>query len=484
VYWLIGARDGWVLALQLLVGATTPVWLFLGGKRLFGERIAFWAGLFTAVYGPLAYYECMVMKTFLLPWLVAIALYAGLRYREGLGSGWLGLAGVAIGLMCLVQESHALLGLPLALWVWDVGREAGCSRLRTVANVAWLTLAVVMPVVPCAIRNYMVCGEPVLVTVGGGEVFYIAHGPDAEAVYSPPPFVTADASQEHRDFVAEAERRTGRRLTRQQSSRYWFREAWRYAVAHPWRELVLTVQKANVLFKDFEVPDSASFAETRRLVPLLYVMPTFGWFAWLGFLGVLVCLKSVRRFQLPLGMAAVLVLSVLLTYNFGRFRIALVPLWMLLAAQGLAWIGSAWRRRAEPLTALALVGAVLFVALATLWSFVPPARADYRISLVLRDALRASADGDLLQAEAKFREALQFGHESGDEAAIRNNLGVVLARQGRLEEAAEQFCEAVRLNPEYHDAQQNLLQARAALRAAGKGTKDTAPPPVPGQGAS
>ena len=59
-----------------------------------------------------------------------------------------------------------------------------------------------------------------------------------------------------------------------------------------------------------------------------------------------------------------------------------------------------------------------------------------------------------------------------------------MARQGRLEEAAEQFCEAVRLNPDYHDAQQNLLQARAALRAAGKGTKDKAPPPVPGQGAS
>ena len=142
VYSLIGPQDGWVLAGQMLLGATLPVWLYLCGQRLFGDRIArqgrgqselplgpkstqssitrpannvAWvAGLCSAVYGPLLYYECMIMKTFLLPLLLMILLYAGLRYGESLRTGWLGLAGIATGLMCLVQENHLLLWLPAA----------------------------------------------------------------------------------------------------------------------------------------------------------------------------------------------------------------------------------------------------------------------------------------------------------------------------------------------------------------------------------
>lgn len=464
VYRLIGPHDGCVLALQVLLGAVTPLLVFGSGRRLLTDRGAFWAGLLTAVYGPLVYYDCMLMKTFLLPLLVAAFLYVGLRYGESRHPGWLWPAGLFLGLMCLVQENHVLLAAPLLSWVWHVDgrtRPAWRRRLRSTAIIAFATA---LSIIPCAVRNYLVSGKLVLVTVGGGEVFYIAHGPDAQAVYSPPSFVTADASQEHRDFLAEAERRLGRQLTRQECSRYWFGEALRYAARHPGRELALSIHKALVLFQDFEVPDSVSFAETRQRLRLLYALPTFGWFVPWGAIGVLVSLRSFKRFQLPLGLAAMLVLSVLLTYNFGRFRIALVPVWMLFTAQGFGWFASVWRRRSEPMAAMAAVGCLLFVILATAAAYLPQTGADYTLSRTMRDAASALNAGDLAGAEARFREALRIGRGTGDEAAIHNNLGVALARQGKLEEAHEHFFAAVQLNPQYTDAQQNLSRLREHLR--------------------
>ena len=51
-------------------------------------------------------------------------------------------------------------------------------------------------------------------------------------------------------------------------------------------------------------------------------------------------------------------------------------------------------------------------------------------------------------------------------APAHNNLGLALARLGRLREAAQQFAEAVRLAPNYQEARDNLAREQEQLRAA------------------
>ena len=46
----------------------------------------------------------------------------------------------------------------------------------------------------------------------------------------------------------------------------------------------------------------------------------------------------------------------------------------------------------------------------------------------------------------------------------RNNLGVMLMERGRLDEAAEQFAEALRVVPGYAQARANLERTLAAAR--------------------
>ena len=62
---------------------------------------------------------------------------------------------------------------------------------------------------------------------------------------------------------------------------------------------------------------------------------------------------------------------------------------------------------------------------------------------------------DSHQAEPVDRAARRAGPDAA-EADAQNNLGIVLAGQGRLVEAAARFQQAIRLKPDYPDAHNNL----------------------------
>ena len=63
--------------------------------------------------------------------------------------------------------------------------------------------------------------------------------------------------------------------------------------------------------------------------------------------------------------------------------------------------------------------------------------------------------GSLDYAEAALRRAVA---EEPDDAALWNNFGVVLARSGRMDGAADAFARAIDLEPGHEDAAANLHQ--------------------------
>ncbi|REJ97360.1 MAG: tetratricopeptide repeat protein [Planctomycetota bacterium] len=401
---LVGPRDEIVLILQLLGGVATCGLVYACSWRLFDRATAVVAGLIAAVYGPFLFYDLMLMKSFLSPLLTMMALWAALRYADALQLRWMAVCGLAIGLATLVRENHLLLLLPMLVWIATRPTAAPLSRRHQLAAAVVLGLSFATIVLPVTWRNWAVGKELVLVTAGGGEAFYMAQGPYAAAVYNPPPFITAKSGREHEDFRIEARRRTGRDLTRGESSRYWFGEGLAAVADDPLRALQLTWAKLLVLLRDEEIPDNQSYAVTRGEVPLLYAVPSFGWIVGLGCAGLILACGDVRRYQLLLGMTLMHVLSVILFYNFGRFRLGLMPLWILLAASAATFIWNRFRsgkwRTAEPAVVLVVVALVMSV-LAFVGPSAAPTLAKESVDFDL--AVRA---GDLDRAEEILREQL------------------------------------------------------------------------------
>lgn len=406
-----------LLIIQSLFGVLGCWLIFRCAEKLFDRPTAIVAGLLQATYGPGVYYESLVMKSFLSPLLTTVALYGLLRFTNHYRKAWLYVSGTSVGLACLVRENHLLLLIPIAVWLYFQRRESEAAGsaiaprlLQRIAPILHLSLAATLVLLPSAIRNFAVSGEVVAVTSGGGEVFYIAHGPYASGFYSAPPFVTANPFLEHEDFRQEASRRKDDGLTRSESSRYWFNQGLKSIVANPTRTLRLTIEKALILFNDFEVPDGENYVVARRFIGLLNALPTFGWIGGLALIGTVVTVFRTGRGRIVVGLAAMHAVSVLLLYNFARFRLGMMPMCMLLAAVGVVWLVTTLRQSSLRRRSVAIIAAGVAI-IVTVGMFRPPLGGlppGHRAGSALQTGQFALISGDDDLALKHFQQILEI----------------------------------------------------------------------------
>ncbi len=352
-----------ILVAQSLVGCGTVLLAYVAGRRLLDERHGLLAGLLLALYGPFIFYEGMVMKTFLSPFftILLVLLFDLARERAAAGTRrvfWIfALTGAVYGLTTLDRDNFILLAPVLAVLALILGGGLGRRGLRAAAA---FTLGAVLVIAPVTLRNWAVAHEFVLLTTGGGEVFFIGNNADANGLYVPPPFVRPDPRYEHADFIDRASEISGHPLTPMQSSWFWFREGLKFIQEEPGAWARLLVRKMVHFWNFYELPDNLDYEVAQEFSPLLHklnvalppspwptlkvpagggFMPvrlhlwlTFGTLAPLGLLGLLLTRRRWRRllpsYVLLFGYTG----TVLLFFNFSRFRVPVVPLLALFAS--------------------------------------------------------------------------------------------------------------------------------------------------------
>src|SRR5262245_7753858 len=396
----IGADVTRILVFQACVGTGTVLLTYVLGRRLFGHWHGMLAGLLIAFYGPFLFFEGMVMKTFLSPFLTVLLLLVLDVARQEASGGvvtgadgapppapatlgrratWLfGLGGVVYGLATLDRDNFILLAPALALLALWLG--GGLSR-RGLRSAAAFTLGTVLMIAPVTLRNWIVSHEFVLLTTGGGEVFFIGNNADANGLYVPPPFVRPDPKYEHADFIARASEIEGRSLSPMESSWFWFREGMRFVMEEPLAEVRLLGRKLVHFWNWYELPDNLDYGIMQTFSPLLralnpvlpphpvptlavpagsgawfpiriHLLATFGTLAPLGIAGIAL---TWRRWRTLLPLYVLLfgyMATVMLFFNFSRFRVPIVPILALFAAEGLSGAWRALRRLFDLIAAL------------------------------------------------------------------------------------------------------------------------------------
>ena len=185
-YATAGAREGTARIVELLLGLATIVVAYLLGRRISCRPAGLLAAFAVAVYPPFIhsvgalYSEPPAMFT--LPAAVLAFLWAG----DGLATRssrarWLA-PGFLFGLTAMFRPEYLLVGMAFAvLALIRVGRARGWKP--GLAGAALLVAALLLPIVPWAIRNQVVLHRTVPISTGGGKALYVGTFLPADGEY-------------------------------------------------------------------------------------------------------------------------------------------------------------------------------------------------------------------------------------------------------------------------------------------------------------
>ncbi len=468
VYALFGPHRLVAVAIQLALGALVAPLLFAASDRALGRGPAIAAGILAATYVPAIYYEGLILKTWMELLFTAAAFWTLSRAIASSGRAFWCAAGIFLGLDCLVRGNLLLPTAAVAAWVLldrSASGRTGGPRLSW-RPFAALVLGVLAVLGPVAVRNRAVGGEWVITTAQGGQNFYQGNNPLLETGrYRGLPFVRANPKHEEGDFVAEAERRAGREMTTRDASRFWFREAVLWIRSHPGAWLVLLARKVAALFEAYEVPDNYDYYYVRETAPVLRLpLPGYGLVAPLGLLGAILLWRRPGWVRGVLVHVAAYSASILLFFVISRYRMAMIPALVPFAGYAVVRVGGAardavrgeGRRRRAAIGILALLAALLAAVnlpvrvpethwAATLAAALRiPARPEVSSIAHYNQGVLLAKEGSLEEAERELREALR---QDTRHAQMYVELGKVLARQGRTREAIASYEGALAIEP-------------------------------------
>ncbi len=460
-YYLLGPAVGWVFAWQMLLGIGSVVLVHLLARHYFGDLAALTAGLGALLYGPLLFYEFVLLRAALIVFVGLLAVLLLERARRGskpLGWLWLGLL---LGVSLPLKAHFAILLLAaMCLLFVDYWR-----RWRVIVSCgAGLVAGLLIGFFPVVVRNVVTGAPPTSTAANGPVTVIIANSEDASSVsWSARHVAPILAENDHSlltILIASIE-------------------------THPslGHYLALLARKAYASCYWYEEPNNANFYYATLHSDLLRVLPlSFGVICPPAIVGLILGLRRFRR-NAPLYFLVAANLVVLIGFFvFCRFRLPLVAASLPFAGFAVArLIGHLSARRWMP--SLGIVAGCVVLGVPTLSPAVgdlPTVRiADVSVGDQVYYHVRLQAAlsrGDLAAAREVMREVLE--HQPMEVLRLGPDRP---AHSTWLAELADYYAEiyrqyAVLLQETGRDAEAEVqLQRSAELKRAGDGNAQITP---------
>ena len=466
LYFLFGRSLLLVACIQMVTGALGCVLIFRIAEKTFGKNEARVASALFAVYGAALFNESMLLKAAsinFLNLLMLLVLLKGTAERVERGGGrWLFLAGGLLGLSAQFRPT-ILLFAPLA-GLWVIGHFISARPMAWAKPLAIFCLGVAAVITPVALRNELVAGQFIMTTAHGGINFFLGNHTGFNGTYAPVPFARTDPQYEQKDFKREAEKRTGKSLSDQEASDFWYAETWRDIRSQPLKWLENIWKKFVVFWNAYEYPINVDYNFfSRKPGSLLRFLPVgFGLIASTALLGMVLLLPRMRSFGEWTGPQGALWLycgaylaSGVLFFVVSEYRMPVVPVLVMFSGKALGWLWEEARlRRARRL----LAG---LAALAVFWAFthirIPISQdcnSQYNVALYLIKQKK------LPEAAAELERAASSCPKYFD---VRLSLADVYRQGGDVEKASHELTIAGQLNPD--DPRVNLAFGDLFLQA-------------------
>jgi 4-amino-4-deoxy-L-arabinose transferase-like glycosyltransferase len=350
IYKVFGHSIALVKLVNALAGAGTCLLAYLIARRTFNAAVGFAAALVLALFPSQIFWSTLVMTEVLSAFLVALLIYVVITFTlDSISWRRVLLVGLLLGVMSLIRGETVLLFVPLAV-VWAVAHRS-IRRGLGYGLLACVTTALV--IFPWAVRNWISLGYPVPISTGSADNLLAGHwdGANGMGSFTPGLEVSADyAALPNPDReVAVYKAETRRALS--------------FMLHNPRRELELIPEKLFHFYREDSGPlvwiqtPPASLSKTAaaRLRDAANSYYLAAGIAALLAIPLWFSLRDPRKLLLAL---VLLYYSILFGFVFigeQRFHSALIPIFAILSAVFLVWLGKEVRRRLSPDRAVAPV---------------------------------------------------------------------------------------------------------------------------------
>ncbi len=439
---------------QTLLGTATAILTFLLGLELTKRRsVALMAGVGSALYGMLIYFDGeLLVETLFVPLLLSTCLaYAKTRAKKKLT--YLLLPGFLLGLAVITRPSALILTPIFLIDILLMKHEIGAQETTVGKLIRSFALfcGLLIPILPVTWHNAFQGGDFVLVATSGGVNFYIGNNTESDGLHSHLPGMGSNWEVPAASMLAyQAE---GRVLKPSEVSSYFYRKGCQFISGHPWEALKLTLRKFTAFWNRLEISNNRDlyFFESETLI-----MPYLRFFGfWLvAPLGLFGFWLSSRKKLLPgwfIWIVPMYMLGVIAFFVTARFRIPVVPFLLIMTGISITYLLDNKKNLFKRTNLIDLA------VLAVLFAFVNVSPYNFAESnaphahFSLGNAFMKK--GDLAGAEKAYNWALKY---DPDYPLVHLNLGVAAYREGDLKKAESEYLLELAINPENAMALNNL----------------------------
>ncbi len=482
IYAIFGHSYLAVRIIQSLAGVGTALLIYAIASRVLGRWEGRIAGLLAAVYMPFIFFDSELLMITLVILATLFALYFILDENRRSRPGWMLLAGLCLGIGAL-GKPNLLLFVPVVI-VWMLWRAGSARKTREMRLAALgLVAGVVIAVAPFTISNMIIADDFVLTSSNGGINFYIGNNEEARGTFQIDHRMRTDLYGGSKRIAEEA---LGRELKPSGVSRYWFDQGFEYLTSHPWQAMQLWGRKFLLFWNRVEIPNHYSIPFFEEFSRVLRWNPVgFSFLVPLAVTGIAVAWRRSRETVLLVLFGATYLVSLLPFFVTSRYRLPVVPILIFFAGAGVVWLFELLRKRKQihrrlvPLLLLHLAIAVSHLPLIdlshahqySLLGSVHRDRGEYpQAAHAYRQAIAEAPEddsahlnlGSVLGRMRRYEEAekvlLEARNLNPAVAATHSNLGTVYLQTGRLDQAAASLEQAARLNRDHRPAWENLLR--------------------------
>jgi 4-amino-4-deoxy-L-arabinose transferase-like glycosyltransferase len=355
---------------QIVAGSLSCVLIFLIAKKLFNRSIAALSGVIACFYAMLILYDAHLLITSLVVFLDLVLIYLLLHAGEKPKPlSWF-LCGAVLGLSAIARPNILVFVPFILLWMFFQFKS---KLLPRAILTRWIILCAgaLLVISPVTLRNYLVGKDFVLIAWQGGFNFYLGNNPEATGWSTMAPQIHGSLGGGIHDARRLAEKETKTKLKPSQISGYWYGKGVDYMLSQPLSWLELTGRKALFFWKGYEIPNAQNAYINKDFSTLLdslvgesVIYLPFGLVGPLSILGLLICLRRIKRYLLLYLFILSYSATVIIFFVCSRYRMPVIPILIMFASFSVWWLYQ--KIRNKQVLKLLISLAVIFVLLLTL----------------------------------------------------------------------------------------------------------------------